>query len=312
MERRRLPRAARRERAAEVAARYGGIAHRGELRKVGVGRDDVRGEVDAGRWRRLGRQTVGVTVGELTGPAQWWHAMWESGAGAVLDGVAALLASGMNGFSTETIDIAIPKRNRRHRVSGVRLRHYSVMPPITQGGIPRVVPEHALLNAMQWALSDRIAALLLCLAVQQRIVSPPRLIGAFMALTRCRRRAFINAVIRDVCDGAHSLGELDVASLCRRSGLPPPTRQAVRRTPGGRVYLDLAWEDIGLVVEIDGGHHATALSPVLDALRQNDIVLGDETVLRVPVLGLRLFEERFMRQILQGYLILSARSQRAS
>lgn len=248
----------------------------------------------------------------MTGPAQWWHAMWESGAGTVLDGVAALLASGMTGFSPDVIDVAIPKRNRRHRVPGVRLRQYSVTPPTIRGGIPRVVPERALLNAMQWAMTDRVAALLLCLAVQQRIVSPPRLLTAFMALARCRRREFIAAVIWDVCDGAHSLGELDVVSLCRRYGLPPPTRQAVRRTPGGRVYLDLAWEDIGLVIEIDGGHHATALSPVLDALRQNDVVLGDETVLRVPVLGLRLFEERFMTQILQGYLILSARSQRAS
>ncbi|KAB7743664.1 hypothetical protein GA707_13785 [Nostocoides sp. F2B08] len=266
--RRRLPRDVRSRRAAGIAARYGGVAHRADLRKVGVGRDDVRGEVEAGRWRRLGRHTVGVTTGDVTGPAQWWHAIWESGAGAILDGVSALLASGMTGFSADAIDVAIPKRNRRHRVAGVRLRHYSVMPPSTRGGIPRVVPERALLNAMQWAMTDRTAALLLCLAVQQRIVSPQRLTSAFMTLTRCRRRAFIKAVIRDVCDGAHSLGELDVASLCRRYGLPPPTRQAVRRTPGGRVYLDLAWEDVGLVVEIDGGHHATALSPVLDALRQ--------------------------------------------
>jgi very-short-patch-repair endonuclease len=62
----------------------------------------------------------------------------------------------------------------------------------------------------------------------------------------------------------------------------------VRSLPGGRVYLDVAWEGIGLVVEIDGGHHAVALNPVDDALRQNEIVLGDARVLRVPVLGLRL------------------------
>ena len=50
--------------------------------------------------------------------------------------------------------------------------------------------------------------------------------------------------------------------------------------PDGRVYLDVAWEDIGLVVEIDGGHHALALNPVDDALRQNEVTLGDDMVLR--------------------------------
>ena len=62
----------------------------------------------------------------------------------------------------------------------------------------------------------------------------------------------------------------------------------MRTGPGGRVYLDVAWEDIGLVVEIDGGHHALALNPVDDALRQNEVTLGADMVLRIPVLGLRL------------------------
>ena len=118
---------------------------------------------------------------------------------------------------------------------------------------------------------------------------------------RSRRRRFLDAVIRDVCDGAHSLGELDFARMCRRAGLPPPTRQVVRTGPGGRVYLDVAWEDIGLVVEIDGGHHALALNPVDDALRQNEVTLTAEMVLRVPVLGLRLTPAAFMAQVVRAH-----------
>ena len=95
-----------------------------------------------------------------------------------------------------------------------------------------------------------------------------------------RRRRLLSAVVRDLCDGVHSLGELDFAGLCRAAGLTEPTRQVVRTQPGGRVYLDVVWEDLGLVVEIDGGHHALALNVVDDALRQNEVVLGDERVLR--------------------------------
>ncbi|MFQ6170070.1 hypothetical protein ACK8HX_00565 [Oryzobacter sp. R7] len=110
----------------------------------------------------------------------------------------------------------------------------------------------------------------------------------------------------DLCDGAHSLGELDFGRLCRARGLPGPSRQVVRSTPDGRVYLDVAWEDIGLVVEIDGGHHALALNPVDDALRQNEVVLGGEHVLRLPVLGLRLLPDDFMAQVVRAHAQWSA------
>ena len=84
----------------------------------------------------------------------------------------------------------------------------------------------------------------------------------------------------DLCDGAHSLGELDFAGLCREHGLPEPTRQAVRTLPDGRIYLDVAWEDIGLVVEIDGGHHALALDTVDDALRRRYQAMKCASLLR--------------------------------
>jgi very-short-patch-repair endonuclease len=81
----------------------------------------------------------------------------------------------------------------------------------------------------------------------------------------------------------------------------------VRTGAGGRVYLDVAWEDIGLVVEIDGGHHALALNPVDDALRQNEVTLSADIVLRIPVLGLRLAPGPFMAQVARAHDQLSRR-----
>ena len=63
----------------------------------------------------------------------------------------------------------------------------------------------------------------------------------------------------------------------------------------------MAWEDVGLVVEIDGGHHALALSPVDDALRQNEVTLRENLVLRIPVLGLRLTPDAFMAQVVRAH-----------
>ena len=242
-----------------------------------------------------------------TGEGLWWRAVWETGAGAALDGVSALLAAGLSGFTPTTIDVAIPMANRRHGVAGVTVHRRRVLGPTTGAALPRCTPEWATIRAAQWASTDRTAALLVCLSVQQRLVAPDRLLAAWATVARSRRRAFLGAVLRDVCDGVHSLGELDFARRCRRRGLPPPTRQVVRTGPGGRIHLDVEWEDIGLVVEVDGGHHALALNPVDDALRQNDVTLGSAVVLRIPVLGLRLRPDAFLDQVVRAHAALSRR-----
>lgn len=302
--RRRLPRAERSRRALEVAAAHDGVAHRRDLRAVGVSRADVRTELGVGRWLAAGRHTV--VVGNLppSGRAVLWRAVWETGAGAVLDGAAALLAAGLTGFEARQVDVSVPKRNRSHPVEGVRRHRRTVMPPAPAAGLPRAEVAAAAVAAAAWARSDREAVLVLCLVLQQRLTTPDRLLAAWSrGATRVAqaRRVLLREALGDLCDGAHSLGELDFAGLCRAHGLPEPSRQVVRTLPGGRVYLDVAWEEIGLVVEVDGGHHALALGVVDDALRQNEVVLREDRVLRVPVLGLRLAPERFMSQVVEAH-----------
>ena len=302
--RHRLPRAERARRAGKIAAAHGGVAHRRDLRSVAVTRADVRSEVEAGRWLVAGRHTVVVGNLEPMGRALWWRAVWETGSGAALDGPAALVAAGLIGFDPARIDVSVPKGNRSRRVDGVRRHRRVEMPPTSGAGLPRVDVPAAAVHSAAWAGSDRQAALLLCLVLQQRLTSPDRLLAAWRSSTirvgRDRRRV-LSAVVADLCDGARSLGELDFTAMCRAAGLPAPSRQVVRVLPGGRVYLDVAWEGIGLVVEIDGGHHALALNMVDDALRQNEVVLRDDRVLRIPVIGLRLVPEQFMGQVVRAH-----------
>ncbi|HHU09684.1 MAG TPA: hypothetical protein GXZ60_06680 [Intrasporangiaceae bacterium] len=307
MPRGRARRHRRERRAAPIAAFHAGVAHRKDLRAVGITRADVRTEVEAGRWTRRGRHTVQIGTGELSDEAKLWVAVWESGSGAVLDGVSALIAGGLTGFTMRVIDIAIPDRNRRHRLPGVRLHRRRQIGPMLTGGIPRVRLEEAALRGAQWAVSDRQAFLILCLAVQQQLVDPARLWEVRTTLTPHRRRSLLLVALRDICDGAQALSELDFAALARARGLPEPSRQVVRHLPNGRVYLDVRWDHLGLVVEIDGGHHVLALKPVDDAVRQNEVVLTGDTVLRIPVLGLRLQPDTFLDQVERGITMLSRR-----
>lgn len=299
--RRRVSRSERAAVAARLGAEFGGVAHRRDLRAAGVTRADVRTEVAAGRWRLGGTHTVIVGTGPPSAEGARWQAVWESGSGAVLDGVSALQAAGLVGFTSPLMHVSVPMANRRRAHPGVRATRRRRLGPVAGAGIPRVRPEQATIRAAEDASTDRTAVLLICLVLQQRLTSPDRLLRAWQETVRSSRRALLDAAIRDVCDGAHSLGELDFGTWCSRVGLPPPHRQVVRRGPRGRVYLDVAWEDVGLVVEVDGGHHALALASVDDALRQNEVAIGGELVLRIPVLALRLTPEPFMDQVVRAY-----------
>ena len=115
-----------------------------------------------------------------------------------------------------------------------------------------------------------------------------------------RRRAFVRQVALDVADGAHSLGQLDFGALCRRHRLPVPERQVLRTTPTGRVHLDVRWAGSRLVVEIDGAGHRWGLAVTDDNLRQNEVVLTADRVLRFDLLALRLHEAEVMEQVRRG------------
>ena len=258
----------------------------------------MRAEVRAHRWELWGDRTVRVLSVPAGPRLHLWRAVWECGRGAVLDGATALVAGGMSGFDLGVLDVSLPRNARRRPIAGVRTHVRRSVPPIVSAGVPRVRPALATIHAAQWAVSDRQAALLLCLPLQQRLTRGDDVLAAWRAVSRSPRRAFLDDAVVDVCQGAQALGELDFAAWCRRYRIPEPERQHVVVTSRGRVYLDARWQ--GLAVEVDGGHHFTGLGPVDDALRANEVVIGGDRVLRLPLLGLRLVPHEFMGQVARG------------
>ncbi|TWP38871.1 hypothetical protein [Leekyejoonella antrihumi] len=101
--------------AGQIAITHSGVVHRADLRAVGITRDDGRTEVRARRWARAGRRTVVIDGRTPTGEGAWWWAVWESGSGAVLDGVAALTAAGRSGFGVVRLDVTVPRTNTAHQ-----------------------------------------------------------------------------------------------------------------------------------------------------------------------------------------------------
>jgi hypothetical protein len=288
-----------------------GVLSRTRLRELGWDHRAIARQVSADRWALHGDETVALHTAPLSLEARRWSAIWEVGLGvAAVDGVTSLQTAGLKGYADDRIHVSVKHTARVVAPAGVVLHKVIRRVPdeVITSGLPRTRAAVAAIRAAHWAVSNRQAALVLTMPVQQRLVTGEQLWGAAGVVRGRNRRAFIRRVARDVVDGAHSLGELDFATLCRARGLPEPTRQTVRRGLRGTVYLDVSWDDIGLVVEIDGSQHTWGLALTDDHLRQNELVLGDERVLRITLVGLRLEPQVFMDQVVRAHAVLRARA----
>lgn len=275
------------------------MLHTRQLHDAGWTSEQIQAQLSAGRWRRTGWQTVATVTGPLTRESTWWWAVLEVGPRSVLAGVTALQVAGLSGLDEPTVHVASPKSSRPRLTAGVRIHETRRLRPhmLATTGLPRLRPVWAAVFAAMWAGSDRQAALFLVMPVQQRIVRASELARAAEELRRHPRVGLINGVAHDLVGGAHALGELDFARLCRQAGLPEPSRQRVlRSTAGGRYYLDVEWERWRVAVEIDGIAHLRADTWMDDAWRFNEVAMGGRLVLRFPQLSVRTEPERVLAQ----------------
>jgi len=282
-----------------LAARQGWVLARKQLYALGITRWEVRGQVRMRRWRLIGDQSVCLHNGPIQELGHRWAAVFQGGPRAMLEGASVLTAGGLEHFAVDRIRVSVPRgarirRNRRYNIRQTRRWSAEDRAP---AGIPRTRPAVAAVRAFLWAGSDREACFLLTATVQQGLAPADAIGREALRIRRDKRRGLLYAVVDDLLGGAQSLGELDLVRELRRRRLPPPEQQVLWRDKHGRYYLDLYWRQWRLVVEVEGIHHLWAENAVPDSLRQNSLAIAGSTVLRVPLLGLRLEPDAFFAQI---------------
>lgn len=298
----------RRSRAAKAAERTGGVLTLELLRKLGITYDEFRAEVSAGRWHRVGRRAISVS-GPLpaSDEAVWWRALWDVGGGACLDGASALLAWGLKRWSEARVHVSVPRGARYHQTDGVELhvlrdrgRVVGSVGLGSGGTPPRTMPEVAALRAAMWARTDREAATVLAVGVQQGIVNPARLLTAWAEVGRCPRAELLSRLVPLVASGAQALSEIDFAELGRARGWPEPDRQVVVTTATGRIFLDVRFTAYDTICEVNGVQHYEGMAIVVDAVRRNSHVIDGHTALEIPAVGLVLDPEPLLDQVEQA------------
>jgi len=289
-------------RARALGQPQGWVVSRKQLYAVGISRWEIRGQVRMKRWQLIGDQSVCLHNGPIEPHGHRWAAVFQGGPRAMLDGATSLVASGLEHFSDERARVSVPRgaRVRRNQRYNIRQTRRWSADDLAPSGIPRTRPDVAAVRAFLWAASDKQAAYLLTATVQQGLAPADAVGREALRIRRDKRRDQLFAVVGDLIGGAQSLGELDVVRELGRRGLPAPERQVLRRDERGRYYLDLSWPQWRLVVEIEGIHHTWSTRVVDDALRQNSLAIAGETVLRLPLLGLRLEPAAFYAQIEQA------------
>ena len=274
------------------------------LYRMGWTRSMVRAQLDARRWQRLGRAIV-LHNGPLNAAEQRVVALINAGPRSLFTGFTAAEGHGLQGWERPWTDVLVPAGARVRRTSEAPVRvHYvndwsSVR--IHRGRWAERL-EPALLRAATTFANPRPACGLLAAAVQQRLLRPSALVDEVASMPNLRHRRLLLAAAHDITQGAQALSEIDFARLCRRHGLPVPERQVVRRGPGGRRrYLDAEWirarDGQRIVAEVDGALHLIVRRWWDDQLRQNELVIAGDDVLRFASVLVRCEEPLVVDQL---------------
>jgi len=267
----------------------------------------IRAQLRARRWQRVGHAIVRHN-GPLSRDDHLRVALINQGPRAVATAFTAAELFGLTGWERDEIHVLVPRGARVAQLPGVRIHYVG-----RWSAAPRhaVRPLHLLAPALVVAAASfaeaRPACGILAAAVQQRLLRASDLHTALAAAPRTRHRATLAAAVGDIAQGAHALSELDFVKLCRRHRLPPPRQQAIRLdSAGNRRFLDAEWyryDGRRVVAEVDGAIHRTVTQWVADLLRQNELLIGDDIVLRYPSIVVRtdeVYVATQLRRVLLG------------
>ena len=245
----------------------------------------LRNLVTSGRWQR---PHLGIYVahnGPITAVQQRRIAVLSCR--GYVAGLSALSLLGLRGFESPHLHLLIPAHRREvDPPPFVRIHRTTALPHLERAEVDRLpctVPARAAVDAAQWASTDQRAATIVAACVQQRLVTTAAVRQTLERMPRAHRRSLIGALLNDLAGGVASLPEAQFLSICRKAGFPRPKLQVSRRDAAGRRrYLDAYFEDYGVHVEIDGGHHRDVAAWWADMKRQNDLWISGDRVLRFP------------------------------
>jgi len=247
-----------------LTSHQAGVFSTAQAEQLGIGYEELRAHVAAGRWRRLHE---GVYLMANTNPGRSslrWAALLASGEGAVL---SHNTAAQIYGFARSQppggrVDVSIPETRKEVAVPGVRVRRSRLLPgkATVHDGWPITTAADTVLDLVAEMRSPHDVVALLTDACRSKAVTAEQILKAMGRRKRQRHRQLVKDVLADVVGGVESILEHRyLVKVERPHGLPRGRRQVKGWAGGVPICKDVDYDEFDTVVELDGrlGHEGS-------------------------------------------------------
>ncbi len=273
---------------AELARRQHAVFSGAQARAAGVSPKALRHRLTVGRITRIDHDVFQVTGVPLTWEARVSAYLLAAGPDAVASHRCAAALWGIEGFGRGTPEITVP-RGQRFRRTGARVHESTDLDRAgrrIRNGITVTDPSRTMLDVAR-RLSDEKVWRAIESARRLKLTTWSELIATLARHAR-RGRPGIRRLRRVIAAHMHreevtdSDFELLVLALLVEHGLPEPVVHHVLRSLDGRhlAEIDLAYPELRIAIELDGGDHQRRDVFERDRPRQNGMVLEGWIVLR--------------------------------
>lgn len=274
---------------AAVATTQYGIFTRAQAAAAGLTDRQLRSRLERGRIERLTRHVFRIAGCSPSWRQRLLAACLAAGDGAAASHRSAAAIHRFDGYQQGIVEITVPQGRRDFRMEGVIVHsssYWSEEDVTIVDGIPVSTPERTLCTLGSVSSEAQVESALDS-AERDRTVRRAD-VEAAHADVRERGRTGVAAIGRILARRAelagipHSVLERRMLTLLEAHGVKLPACQVPVRRPDGRLaYLDFAYRDLGLGIEVDGNvAHATPQQRSDDNVRANGLALRDIRLLR--------------------------------
>lgn len=271
-----------------VAQRQHAVFTRAQALEAGVHRRAIDREVAARRWEILARGVFRVVGSQRTWEQRALALSFAAGDDTAVSHRSAGHVYGLDGFGpTGRIDITAPRHQRR-KIVGARF-HESLDPHLldirTRRGVPVTGPARTVLDICAVVDDDLDALAALDEMLRLRFVTWPQLWDCLVLHARRGRNgvARFRRILQRRWGKRVPRGQFVrmLMVLLADAGLPEPTPEYPVRAAGVKYFLDLAYPELKVSIELDDkGSHLTDAAFETDPVRENRLKLEGWLVLR--------------------------------
>lgn len=230
-----------------------GIASVAALQAAGVSHSMITKRCrPGGPWRRLLPNVVMLDTGMPSRRQRLQAAIALAGPEAVITGIDALRAYGVDLAAPYPVRLLIPTRQRLASKDFVTVERTTRVPkPIMRDGLPFAPPARAALDVARGTSDLWLLRAALALPVLHGLCDHDRLLSELDAGNQ-RGSSAVRVALRQLDATAASLLHAHASRLLRETPLPPPRWNVTvydrKRRPMG--YADAWWDDVGLAWQL--------------------------------------------------------------